>query len=64
MAVRKPKPEPGLYIATTTGVVRIKGVMYRYTRGKTIVRDSDPLLRAVPASFTHWEVTGPEVVAL
>ena len=65
MAVtRTRKPEPGLYIATTSGVVKVKGVVYRYIGGKTIIRDTDPLLRAVPGSFEPFDIAGPEVVAL
>lgn len=61
---RAKRPEPGLYVATTTGIVRIKGVVYRYTRGKTIVRSNDPLLRALPGSFQPFDIGSPEVVAL
>lgn len=59
---RTKKPEPGLYIATTTGVIKVKGVIYRYIGGKTIIRDTDPLLRAAPASFRPFDIPGPEVV--
>lgn len=60
---RTKKPEPGLYVATTTGVVKVKGILYRYVSGKTIIRDTDPLLRAVPGSFAPFDISGPEVVA-
>lgn len=58
------KPDPGLYVANTTGVIRVDGVIYRYTRGKTIVKKGNPLLRALPGRFSPMDITGPEVVAL
>ena len=64
MATRTKRPEPGLYVAVTTGVVKYKGVIYRYTRGRTIVKEDHPVLRAVPGSFTTLDISGPEIVAL
>lgn len=64
MAARTKRADPGLYVATTTGVVRIKGVVYRYIRGKTIVSHTDPLIKTLPGSFQPLEMSGPEVVTL
>jgi len=64
MATRRTKREPGLYVATTTGVVRIGDKLVRYTRGKTIVDQSDPLVRLLPDRFRLLDISSPEVVAL
>lgn len=64
VVTRTKKPEPGLYVATTSGVVKVKGVIYRYIQGKTIIRETDPLLRAVPGSFQPFDIPGAEVVTL
>ena len=43
--------EPEVYVARSTGVVKVSGKIYRYIAGRTRVRANHPLLRAMPDKF-------------
>lgn len=43
--------ESDVYVAISSGTVRINGKRRDYSRGLTIVRAGDPLLLAVPTRF-------------
>ena len=48
----KPKEvEADIYVARSSGVVKIKGKRVDYRRGLTVVRAGDPLLLALPDKF-------------
>lgn len=40
-----------VYVATSSGVVKVGGTIHRYYRGRTRVRAGHPLLSAVPGRF-------------
>ncbi|HEX7100002.1 MAG TPA: hypothetical protein VF377_12255 [Acidimicrobiia bacterium] len=42
---------PEIYVARSTGVIKIDGKVVTYTAGQTRVRAGHPLLKAVPAKF-------------
>lgn len=52
-----------LFVARSSGVIRLNGVVRRYARGKTIVPESDPLRAAMPWRFAPLEAN-PRPVAL
>lgn len=43
--------DPDVYVAVSSGTVRIDGKRRDYVRGMTVVRAGDPLLRAIPSRF-------------
>ena len=45
------KKEPEFFIATTSGVLKVKGRNEMFVRGKTIVHRESPLYRAAPHYF-------------
>ena len=65
----KPDPEADIYVATASGVVKLKGQVYRYIAGRTKVRAGHPLLRAMPDRFAPLTVDyetvnrGPAAIA-
>ena len=50
MANKKDK-EPEIYVATSSGVVKIDGKLHNYYGGTTRVRAGHPLLKAAPRAF-------------
>lgn len=44
-------PEPVIFIARSSGVIKIAGEIYRYASGRTRVRAGHPLLKALPDRF-------------
>lgn len=65
---RTARPAQEVYIATTTGVVKVKGSLYRYIAGKTKIDPNHPdgraILKAVPGSFAPMRLdlgTGPVI---
>lgn len=44
-------PEEGVMVATTSGIVRIHGKVYRYIQGQTRVRPDHVLVRTMPKAF-------------
>lgn len=55
MATRK--AEADIYVANSSGVIRVDGVLHRYIRGRTRVRKGHALLRALPGRFDPLDVT-------
>jgi hypothetical protein len=52
MPRKEPDPqEPDVFVAISSGVVKINGKKREYSRGLTVVRAGDPLLKAVPTRF-------------
>jgi hypothetical protein len=47
----KAPAEPTVYVAISSGVVKIDGTLYRYSQGQTRVRAGHPLLKARPDKF-------------
>jgi hypothetical protein len=45
-----------VYVATESGVVKVKGRIYRYIKGQTRVRAGHPLLRALPERFAPLQL--------
>ena len=43
--------EPEIYVARSSGIVKIDGQLHRYYGGTTRVRAGHPLLKAVPNGF-------------
>lgn len=43
--------EPEVYVARSTGVVKVKGKLYRYIAGVTKVPRGHPLLDVMPGKF-------------
>lgn len=62
MAPRK-NPAADIYVARSSGVIRIRGEVHRYFASRTRVRAGHPLLRARPDAFEpmalDFEVTAP-----
>jgi hypothetical protein len=48
---RKETDEPDVFVAISSGVVKINGKKREYSRGLTVVRAGDPLLKVVPTRF-------------
>lgn len=48
--------EPEIYVARSSGVIKIAGRTYRYTAGRTRVRAGHELLRALPDKFVPMDV--------
>jgi hypothetical protein len=48
---KRKEPEPTIYVARSSGVVRIDGVLTNYYAGTTRVRAGHPLLKAAPGKF-------------
>lgn len=49
---RSSKPsEPRIFVARSSGVVKIDGIVHRYVQGQTRVRAGHPLLKARPDKF-------------
>jgi len=44
-------PVPQIFVATSTGIVKVKGKEYRYLKDRTRVARGHPLLRAMPDRF-------------
>ena len=49
--VEKATPTPEIYVARSSGVVKINGVVHRYYRGLTRIPAGHALLRMVPDKF-------------
>ena len=47
--------KPDLYVATSTGAVRVDGKVINYAAGKTLVRAGHPILLALPGRFRPVE---------
>jgi hypothetical protein len=47
--------KPDLYVATSTGAVRVDGKVINYAAGKTLVRLGHPILLALPGRFRPVE---------
>lgn len=47
---KAPESPTGVFVARSSGVFKIKGVLYRYMRGQTFPADH-PLLRVRPDAF-------------
>lgn len=43
--------EPEIYVARSSGAIKIDGEVYRYTKGQTRIRSGHPLLGALPDRF-------------
>lgn len=54
------KREPGMYIARSSGVVKVGGKRREYTARLTIVRHDDPILNAIPDRFMPLETASPQ----
>lgn len=52
----KAPKEPEIYVARSSGVVKIDGKIYNYYGGTTRVRAGHPLLKAAPNSFKPMEL--------
>ena len=48
--------EAEVYVARSTGVVKIDGLIHRYIAGRTRIRAGHPLLRALPDAFMPMEL--------
>jgi hypothetical protein len=55
--VRTVAKDTGVYIAVSNGVFKIRGRLYRYSRGQTFPADH-PLLRVRPDSFEPLRFAG------
>ena len=55
MPARK-KPEADIYVATSSGVVKIDGKLHNYYGGTTRVRAGHPLLKAAPGKFKPMDL--------
>ena len=52
MPPRKKQPdEPSVYVAKTSGAIKVKGQLYRFAAGVTRVRVDHPLRKAHPHLF-------------
>ena len=60
--MRPKEVEADIYVARSSGVIKIKGKRFDYSRGLTVVRAGDPLLLALPDKFIPLpgHVTVPE----
>ena len=47
--------EPELYVARSSGVIKVKGETITYLAGRTRVRAGHPLLKARPDAFVPLE---------
>ena len=43
--------EPTIYVANSSGVIKVDGEVYRYSKGQTRIRAGHPILRAIPDKF-------------
>ena len=50
------KKEPEIYVARSSGVVKIDGKLHTYYGGTTRVRAGHPLLKAAPGAFKPMEL--------
>jgi hypothetical protein len=50
------KKEPEIYVATSSGVMKIDGKLHNYYGGTTRVRAGHPLLKAAPGKFKPMEL--------
>ena len=48
--------EATVYVARSSGVIKIDGETYRYNAGQTRVRVGHPLLRVIPDKFAPMKV--------
>ena len=56
MARPRKKPEAEIYVARSSGVVKIDGKLHNYYGGTTRVRAGHPLLKAAPGAFKPMEL--------
>ena len=54
--VKDDKPEAAIYVARSSGVVKIDGQLVNYYGGTTRVRAGHPLLKAAPGAFKPMEL--------
>lgn len=52
---------PKVYVATSSGVIKIKGQIHRYIQGHTVPGDS-PLIKALPERFRLVDVAQAGIV--
>lgn len=52
---------PKVYVARSTGVVKINGVIHRYIEGRTVPANS-PLIKALPDRFALVDLASAGVV--
>lgn len=58
--ITEPVAQPldsSLLVASTSGIVKIKGRVYRYIQGQTKVRADHPLVKTMPDRFVPWDPT-------
>lgn len=48
--------EPSIFVARTSGDIKIDGEVYSYRAGRTRVREGHPLLRVIPERFEPLKV--------
>ena len=48
---RTKEPKAEIYVARSTGIIRVKGELYTYIAGRTRLRAGHPLLKALPDKF-------------
>lgn len=53
---RKSESPPEIYVARSSGVVKIDGQLHNYYAGTTRVRAGHPLIKAVPGGFVPLEL--------
>jgi hypothetical protein len=52
VAGRQTQPEARpIFVARSTGVIKVGGTEYRYLKGRTRIAAGHPLLRAIPERF-------------
>lgn len=51
MPAKKKNDEPSVYVAKTSGAIKVKGQLYRFAAGVTRVRADHPLRKAHPQLF-------------
>lgn len=51
-----PRKEPTIFVARTSGVVKIKGKQHTFIAGRTRIRDGHPLLKAAPDHFIPMQL--------
>lgn len=44
--------EPEIYVARSSGIAKVDGVLHYYTKGRTRIRAGHPLLKAMPGAFS------------
>ena len=50
-------PATAYYVARSSGVIKIRGELYRYAAGRTRVRAGHPLLEVLPDRFEPLDMT-------